>query len=89
MRSWILLLKWANSLRFQVGFPTYQQSVQTSLDGACDVAKDERTFSRLKLIKTYLRTSMKEQRLESLMLISCEKDITNDIDIDTIAAKWV
>ena len=53
------------------------------------VAKDELTFSRLKLIKTCLRTTMTEQRLESLMLISCEKDISNTIDIDAIAAKWV
>ena len=32
------------------------------------VARDDRTFSRLKIIKTHLRTTMKDARLESLML---------------------
>jgi hypothetical protein len=74
---------------FKSAFPLTNKAYRLLLTAPVTVAKDERTFSRLKLIKTYLRTSMKEQRLESLMLISCEKDITNTIDIDAIAAKWV
>lgn len=35
----------------------------------------ERTFSKLKLIKTRLRTTTSENRLEDLMKISCEQDI--------------
>ena len=52
------------------------------------VAKDERTFSRLKLMKTYLRTTMTDDRLNSLMLMSCEKDLTSAINIDADAACW-
>ncbi len=74
---------------FKSAFPLTNKAYRLLLMAPVTVAKDERTFSRLKLIKTYLRTSMKEQRLESLMLISCKKDITNTIDIDAIAAKWV
>ncbi|XP_025405936.1 uncharacterized protein LOC112680142 [Sipha flava] len=42
----------------------------------------ERSFSKLKLIKTRLRSTMAQSRLESLILISCEKDLTNSINID-------
>lgn len=35
----------------------------------------ERSFSKVKIIKTRLRSSMIQNRLESLMLLSCEKDI--------------
>ncbi|CAI6377536.1 unnamed protein product [Macrosiphum euphorbiae] len=40
----------------------------------------ERAFSKLKLIKTRLRSTMCEERLESLLMISCEKDIPIDTD---------
>lgn len=35
----------------------------------------ERTFSKLKIIKNRLRTTISQHRLEDLMLISCESDI--------------
>ena len=74
---------------FKSAFPLTNKAYRLLMMAPVTVAKDERTFSRLKLIKTCLRTTMTEQRLESLMLISCEKDISNTIDIDAIAAKWV
>jgi len=43
-------------------------------------ASAERCFSKLKLIKTNLRLTMSESRLDHLMLISCNADI--DIPID-------
>jgi len=48
-----------------------------------------RTFSKLKLIKTKLRTTMSQDRLESLMKISCEQDIiiNNENVILLFAAK--
>jgi len=42
----------------------------------------ERSFSKLKLIKSRLRSTMAQNRLESLILISCEKDLTNSINVD-------
>ena len=48
------------------------------------VAKYERAFSRLKLVKTYLRTTMADDRLNSLMLMSCEKDLSDAVYIDAI-----
>lgn len=45
----------------------------------------ERSFSKLKIIKTRLRSTMEQTRLENLMLISCEHDINIDIDKVIIA----
>ena len=74
---------------FKSAVPLTNKAYRRLMTAPVTVAKDERTFTRLKLTKTCLRTTMTEQRLESLMLISCEKDISNTIDIDVIAAKWV
>lgn len=49
----------------------------------------ERCFSKLKLIKTRLRTTMLQYRLEDLIRISCENDIEPDFEniIKIFAAK--
>lgn len=39
----------------------------------------ERSFSKFKLIKTYLRSTMTEERLNNLALISIENDIALNV----------
>jgi hypothetical protein len=49
-------------------------------------AEPERCFSSLKLIKTFLRNSMTQDRLTSLAMLSIEKRlITNTRDLNTRA----
>ena len=43
-------------------------------------ASTERSFSKLKLVKTRLRSTMAESRLEGLMRIACEQDIQINTD---------
>uniref|UniRef100_A0A0B7BN73 HAT C-terminal dimerisation domain-containing protein n=1 Tax=Arion vulgaris TaxID=1028688 RepID=A0A0B7BN73_9EUPU len=45
------------------------------------VASGERSFSKLKLIKTYLRTSMLQERLVGLATLSIEHDIAKVIEL--------
>ncbi|KAL4084272.1 hypothetical protein QTP88_028097 [Uroleucon formosanum] len=44
-------------------------------------ASVERVFSKVKIIKNRLRTTIGQNRLESLMLLSCEKDISPNLEV--------
>ncbi|XP_076890376.1 uncharacterized protein LOC143541427 [Bidens hawaiensis] len=46
------------------------------------VASAERSFSKLKLIKTYLRSTMSQEMLNGLALLSIEKNFIGEIDYD-------
>ncbi|XP_039043648.1 zinc finger MYM-type protein 1-like [Hibiscus syriacus] len=48
------------------------------------VASAERSFSKLKLIKTYLRSSMSQERLNGLATLAIEKEMIGNIDVDVI-----
>jgi len=45
------------------------------------VASNERIFSKLKLIKNYLRSTTCKERLNSLMILNAEKDILDNLNI--------
>lgn len=45
------------------------------------IASAERLFSKLKLIKTYLRSTMSQQRISGLALISIEHELLDQLDI--------
>ena len=44
----------------------------------------ERSFSKLKLVKSSIRSTMTETRLSSLLVLSVEQDITNSLDLTRI-----
>lgn len=44
----------------------------------------EHSFSKLKLVKSSIRSTMTETRLSSLLVLSVEQDITNSLDLTTI-----
>ena len=44
------------------------------------VATAERSFSKLKLIKTYLRSKMSQERLDGLAILSIENAEAKDMD---------
>ena len=48
------------------------------------VASGERSFSKMKLIKTYLRSTMLQDRLSSLGTLSIEKNIAENLDFSTL-----
>lgn len=52
------------------------------------VASAERSFSKLKLIKTYLRSTMSQDRLNSLATLSIENDEAKKIDFKNILTKF-
>ena len=48
------------------------------------VASAERSFSKLKLIKTFLRSTLSQEQLDGLALISIENKSAKELDIDNI-----
>ena len=69
-------------------FPITNRIYRLALTAPVTVAQNERTFSKLKMIKTTLRNSTSDSRLFDLMLLSVEKDLGNEIQLDVVVEKW-
>lgn len=62
------------------GFPNICVALRILLTLPLSVASAERSFSKLKLIKTYLRSRMCQERLVSLATISIESEVAKQIN---------
>ncbi|KAL7824863.1 hypothetical protein SRHO_G00343720 [Serrasalmus rhombeus] len=69
-------------------FPNLTVALRVFLTMPLTVASAERSFSKLKLIKTYLRSSMNNDRLTQLAVISIENNVAQSISFDSILDKW-
>jgi hypothetical protein len=58
-----------------------EHNMQTDLTLPVTSATAERSFSKLKLIKSYLRSTMTNERLSGLALISIERGLAENIDL--------
>jgi len=65
-------------------FPNITVALRIMLTIPITSASAERSFSKLKLIKNYLRSTMSQTRLTGLSTISIEKDIAETINYDTL-----
>lgn len=52
------------------------------------VASCERSFSKLKLIKNYLRSTMTEKRFASLAILTIERKAASVLDFDDVINKF-
>ena len=52
-------------------------------------AVSERTFSAMRRLKTYLRTTMKQDRLNHLLLLHVHKNRTDDLSCVAVAQSFV
>ncbi|EFN71771.1 hypothetical protein EAG_01941, partial [Camponotus floridanus] len=57
-------------------------SLRILLTVVITVTAGERSFSKLKLIKSYLRSSMCQERLNSLDILSIENEIFESLNIN-------
>ena len=68
----------------RVAFPTLHKLIQIALTICVTSAECERCFSALKRIKSYLRSSMTEERLVDSASISIERDFAQEMSIEEI-----
>ncbi|KAH1249266.1 hypothetical protein GmHk_05G012662 [Glycine max] len=65
-------------------FPNAYKTYRIMLTILVLVASTKKSFSKLKIIKTYLRSTMFQQRLNELTLLSIEKEMLNEINYDNL-----
>jgi len=52
-------------------------------------ASSERSFSALRKVKNYLRSTMTQDRLNHAMLLQCHKELKDDLNLVTVANQFV
>ena len=65
-------------------FPNLRTALQILLTMSVSVASCERSFSKIKLIKNWLRLTMSQERLSNLAILSIEKEVLESIEVDII-----
>ena len=70
-------------------FPNATIAYRVMLTIPVTVASAERSFSKLKLLKSYLRSTMTQERLNDLAMIALEGDLLEKIDYECIIEEFI
>ena len=65
-------------------YPNISVAYQILLTVPVTVASAERSFSKLKLLKNYLRSTMSQERLNGLAMCTIESNILDTIDLNIV-----
>ena len=74
---------------FKEMLPTVHQLLRLYLTLPITSATSERTFSALRWLLTYLRSKMTEKRLNNCLLLHIHKDLTDSIDLISVAKEFI
>lgn len=74
------LLKSFYDLNLSSAFPEVAKFLQLVLTIGVTTSSTERSFSRLKIIKTYCRNTMGQSRLSALGRIAIERELVKDLE---------
>ena len=69
-------------------FPSVSKAYLLMLTAPVTVAKGERTFSKLKTVKNVYRSRMLDERLDDLIVLTCERDIVDSLDLTSLVTSW-
>ena len=72
----------------RVPFPTLIRLLQIALTIVVSTAECERSFSCFKRTTSFLRSTMSEQRLINLAILSIERDLSANISMDEVVQKF-
>lgn len=76
------LLAFLQKKKLEEMYPNMWVALRIAVTIPVTVAAAERSFSRLKLIKTYLRSTMGQERLNKLALMSINQEVSRKISFD-------
>ena len=79
------LLWWMYKWKPQEGLTNFVVTLRIFLTITVSTASCERSFSKLKLIKMYQRSTMSQERLSNLAILSIERDL--NVDFNTVIEK--
>ena len=65
-------------------YPNLEIALRIVLTLPVTVASSERSFSKLKIIKTYLRSSLAQEKLSRMAILSIKQELTKRISFDKI-----
>ena len=71
-------------LPLKAAFPVLTRMIQIVLTIVVSTAECERSFSTLTRTKTYLRSTMSEERLINLAVLSIEKELSQNLSLDKV-----
>ncbi|XP_060881095.1 uncharacterized protein LOC132952716 [Metopolophium dirhodum] len=78
------LIKYIIENNLQEIYPNVYITVRIMLTIPVSTASAERSFSKLKIIKNYLRNTMTQERLSALAVLSIETKIANNLNYEDI-----
>ena len=82
------LLSKLHDVRLESLFPNVCISLRIFCTLPVTVASAEKSFSQLKRIKSYSRSTMAQERLQGLALLCIESELAKAIDYDSIIATF-
>ncbi|CAI6370683.1 unnamed protein product [Macrosiphum euphorbiae] len=86
LKSLANIMDVANKLRTLIPMANELCRLGLALTSPVTTASNERCFSKLKLIKNHLRTTMTSSRLNDLIILDSEKDILDNIEMTNMAS---
>ena len=76
-------------MKFGSIFPLTNRCYRLISTAPITSASSERSFSKLKLIKTVMRSVMNQRdRLKDFMTLGSGKDLTDSVDLNVIVDRW-
>ena len=81
--------QWLTKYRLCESTPSLFLCLKLYLTAAVSIASCERSFSKLKLIKSYLRSTMGESRLSALAILCIENDFVEMLSFEDIISEFV
>lgn len=86
--SSLALLNAIHKKGLQTLFPQICVTLRIFTSIPVTVSDGERSFSKLALVKNNLRSTMGQERLSSLMVLACERDMAKALNYDKIITSF-